>query len=195
MGAKRLYQLLIAGIVLAGLGLFGGMYLINGQLEKQAGQLEKQRQNLAVLDGQASQLAQAKADIAKYQNLADIAKNIVPQDKDQAQTVGEIVKLGKQNGVSLSSVTFPSSTLGANAKATKLSQLVPVKGISGVYNLTITIQSETKTPIPYTNFIAFLHALEQNRRTAQVSGITITPDATDPSRVTFSLTLQEYIKP
>jgi len=45
------------------------------------------------------------------------------------------------------------------------------------------------------NFIDFLDNLEQNRRTAQVSGVTITPDPQNPSLLSFSLVVNVYIKP
>lgn len=197
MSAKRLYQLLIAGVVLLTLALFGGTYVINSLLEKQAAELATQQRELAVLVAQGDELKQAKTDIAKYRELADIAKSIVPQDKDQAQTVGIISKLARQNNISLSSVIFPDSDLESIKKesAINLSQLTSVKGIPGVYSLILTIQSDIEQPVPYANFLAFLRDLEQNRRTAQVNAITITPNPDNPSRISFNLELQEYIKP
>jgi len=197
MSSKRLYQLLVGGIVLLALGLLVGAYLLNSLLQKQSQTLSEQRQQLAVLDGRETALKRAKADVEKYQDLGKIAKTIVPQDKSQAQTIGEIVKLADANGVKLSSFSFPTSTLGSKPGAanTSLSQLEKIAGIPGVYSLQIIVQSDASTLIPYNNFISFLQALEQNRRTAQVSTITVTPNSTNPSLISFSLTLQEYIKP
>lgn len=197
MNSKRLYQLLVAGIVLLAAGLVVGAYVLNSMLEKQAKTLTEQRKQLAVLDGRELALKQAKADVEKYKDLAAIAKNIVPQDKSQAQTVREIVKLASANNVRLGSFAFPSSTLGVKVGGAKaeLSQLEKIKDIPGVYGLQIIVQSDGQSLVSYDDFINFLKALEQNRRTAQVSDITINPNSTDPSRITFSLTLQEYIKP
>ena len=197
MNSKRLYQLLVGGIILMILGLIFGAYFLSSLLQKQSHTLAEQQQQLAVLDGRDVALKQAKADVAKYQNLADIAKSIVPQDKSQAQTIGEIVKLANENNVKLASFSFPTSTLGdkTGASNASLSQLEKVANIPGVYGLQIVVQSAGEHPVPYNDFLQFLQALERNRRTAQVSSITITPDSTNPSRVSFSLTLQEYIKP
>ncbi|CAN5414169.1 hypothetical protein BH09PAT4_BH09PAT4_02090 [soil metagenome] len=197
MNSKRLYQLLVSGILLLIAGLIIGAYALSSMLEKQAKTLTEQREQLAVLDGRETALKQAKADVQKYKDLAEIAKNIVPQDKSQAQTVREIVKLANANSIKLGSFTFPSSTLGLKVGGTRaeLSQLDKVKDIPGVYGLQIVVQSDTQSAVPYDDFISFLKALEQNRRTAQVSNITINPDPENPSRITFSLTLQEYIKP
>ncbi len=129
----------------------------------------------------------------------------------------EIVNIAAANGVSLASITFPASTLGnlpngttpsagtsgstapsasgGNTKAASLSQLTPVKSIPGVYQLPITIKSDTNRPVQYEKFINFLSGLEHNRRTAQVVGIALQPDPDNPDLVNFNLTLNEYIKP
>ncbi len=197
MNSKRLYQILVSAIVLMAAGLLVGASVLSSILEKQSATLAEQRQQLAVLEGRDTALKRAKADVKKYQDLAKIAKSIVPQDKNQAQTIGEIVKLAKQNSIQLGSFSFPTSTLGAKVGGSKpgLSQLLRVKEIPGVYGLQITVQSDSTKPVPYNNFIRFLEALEQNRRTAQVSNIVISPNSTNPSNISFSLTLQEYIKP
>jgi len=67
--------------------------------------------------------------------------------------------------------------------------------MAGVYNLQIIIQEGTNSPVPYSKFIDFLSRLEQNRRTAQVTSIVLQPLATDRDNVSFTLTLNEYIKP
>ncbi len=70
-----------------------------------------------------------------------------------------------------------------------------VDGIPGVYALPITIQQEATAPITYAKFISFLQSLENNRRTAQVSNVNVTPNTQDRSKLTFSLTVNAYIKP
>ncbi|HEV7454182.1 MAG TPA: hypothetical protein VGO07_02890 [Candidatus Saccharimonadales bacterium] len=198
MSAKRLYQLLLGSIGLCIVVLLAGMYISTAVLKKQSGQLVKAKTNSAVLDQKQQQLNKARADITKYKSLSEIAQNIVPQDKNQAQTVREIVAIAEANGIKLGSITFPSSTLGgvgvgsANAA---LSQLKPVKGIGGVYSLEIAIQSDTTQPSDYDQFISFLDALEHNRRTALVNGITILPDPTKPNKLSFTLNVSEYLKP
>lgn len=198
MSSRRLHLTLLIILGVLVLGLLGGTYVFAHLLSQKAQTLAKERQQIAILDGRQSALTKAKADVKKYQQLATIAKSIVPQDKDQAQTIGEIVKLASQNNVRLGSFVFPSSTLGAAGAATSkaaLSQLEPVKGIPGVYGLQIVVQSDTNHPAAYYNFLHFLESIEQNRRTALVTGISITPDPKNPAAIGFSLTLEEYIKP
>lgn len=191
--AKRVYLILSGLIVLSLLALAGCGYAADKFLKDKSKDVHDARLKTMVLEAQQAGLRKAKSDIDKYKDLAEIAKDIVPQDKDQAQTVREISNLAAKNGVRLGGITFPTSTLGA--KATTDSQLKPVKSIEGTYVLDITVRSDSKISAPYSSLLGFLQSLESNRRTALVTGITLTPDAKSPGKVQFSLTISEYIKP
>lgn len=200
MNSKRIYYAMIFVIVLLVAAIFGGAYMANLQLQRQAKILTDYKTKAAVLQREQAGLVKAKKDVATYSDLEKIAKTIVPQDKDQAQAVREIINIASEAGIKPTSITFPTSTLGtptssASSKQSALSQLTPVKGISGVYNLQITIQQDSTSPVPYTKFIDFLSRLEQNRRTAQVTSVLLQPSPTNRTMVSFTLTLDEYIKP
>jgi hypothetical protein len=200
MTSKRLYYILLAVVTVLVLGFVGGAYGASSILQQQSQTLVEARSKSASLEQQQVQLNRAKASIAKYKEVGAIAKSIVPQDKDQAQAVREVVNIAAENGVQLGAITFPTSTLGnatsgAAAGGGKLSQLKAAPGITGVYTLQITVQSDATRPTNYNKFIDFLADLERNRRTALVSGLNLQPDAKDPSLVSFTLTVEEYIKP
>lgn len=209
MSSKRLYFILLAAIFLLGAATLGVVYEADQLLQQRSNVLVEQKAASIAADNQQAQLSKNKKDITKYKELNSIAKTIVPQDKDQAEAVLEIVRLAQQSNIPrLSSVTFPTSTLGAKPLAgartpgtpapstnTKLTQLIPVKNIPGVYDLQITVQQSDAAAIPYSTFITFLQNLEQNRRTAQVSNISIIPNSKNPNLVAFTLTIDEYIKP
>lgn len=193
LNAKRVYYILCGLIAVSLIALGACGYFANGFLKTQSKDVHDARLKTMVLEQTQSGLTKAKADIEKYKELAEIAKDIVPQDKDQAQTVREISNLAAENGVKLGGITFPTSTLGA--KATTDSQLKAVQSIKGTYSLEITVRSDSKASAPYNNFLGFLQSLESNRRTALVTGITLTPDTKSPGKIQFSLTINEYIKP
>jgi hypothetical protein len=200
--ARQLYYILIGMVTLLCLGLFGVAYSTDTILGAQATKLSKLKAESDALQAQESTLAKNKKDIEKYKDLNIIAQTIVPQDKDQAQAVREIVNIAAQSGINkLSSITFPSSALGSTARGPgtsgnpNLTQLTPVKGLAGVYELQITIVQDSTNRVPYDKFTTFLEKLEQNRRTAQVSAITVQPDALHPDSVAFTLVVNEYIKP
>ncbi|HSH18722.1 MAG TPA: hypothetical protein VK978_05060 [Candidatus Saccharimonadales bacterium] len=209
MNTKRVSYLMIGLLSLLVLGILGSAYLANGLFEKQAATLNELKLKSEILAAEQQSLIKAKKDVATYKPLADIARVIVPQDKDQAQAVREIVKLARESGIQPSSITFPTSNLGAvtpGAAATgtvaapstgknNLSQLTPVKGATGLYVLPIVITQDAATAVPYDRFITFLGKLEQNRRTAQVSDIVLQPSTKDRNLLSFTLTVDQYIKP
>jgi hypothetical protein len=216
MTSKRLHLIMIAVLVLLFIGLVGGAYGINTLLASRADKLVTLKAKGQALAQEQLSLNQAKKDITTYAGLDKIAQSVVPQDKDQAEAIREIVNLAATNNVSLASITFPASSLGTgpvassgttappataspgaavNSKVGALSQLTAVKNIPGVYQLPITVVGDSNQPVQYNKFISFLSDLEHDRRTAQVSGITIQPDTKNTSLLTFSLTINEYIKP
>ena len=198
MNSKRTYFVLIALNCFFVVALIGGAYLANQLLANQSKSLVKLRLQAGSLDAQATALTKAKQEVKKYSELSNIARSIVPQDKDQAQTVREIVNIAARNGIQLGSVTFPTSTLGQKATAgssSAHSQLSIVKGINGVFTLQIVVQSSPGAQIPYSKLLDFLNDLEHNRRTALVSDISLTPNDTNNNNVSFNITLVEYLKP
>jgi hypothetical protein len=194
--AKSLRMILIGVIGLALVLLGVSTYKANDMLKGKSKDVRAAQLRAEVLQQEETVLRKAKADIEKYKDLAAIAKSIVPQDKDQAQTAREITNLAAASNIKLGAITFPNSLLGGKlSKGTKDSQLKPAAGIPGTYTLTITLQSADKIPARFSDFVTFLQALEQNRRTALVTGINLTPDANSSDRLQFTLTIDEYIKP
>lgn len=196
MKSKHVYFIMIGLIVLLLAGLVGGSYGVDSMLQQQSKKLVSLKAKNQTLSQQQTGLAKAKEDVQQYTSLEQIAKSIVPQDKDQAEAVREIVNIAKTSGVSLSSINFPSSTLGAGtATKSSITQVKPVTGIKDVYELEITLQSDATNPVSYSQFIDFLSKLENNRRTAQVSSISLQPLPSNRNLLTFTLILDEYIKP
>lgn len=182
-----------------GIGILAGAREANSLLQKQSNTLIGLKASEQATEAQKSQLAQDKQDIAKYSDLNTIAQSVVPQDKNQALAVREIAGLANASGIpQLSSVAFVPSTLGGTTTVKTpngLTQVTPVKGIPGVYDLQITITQSSTAEVPYGNFITFLQKLEQNRRTAEVSSINILPDQKNPGMISFTLVIDEFIKP
>lgn len=206
MTSKRLRLILIGLMGLLFIGLIAGTYEADQLLKSQANKLITLKAKTQALAAEQLGLTKAKIDIKTYSDLESIAKSVVPQDKDQAEAVREIVNIAAANGISLATISFPASNLGstttsaASAVTTtkttaSLSQLQPVKNISGVYQLQINVVGDSTKPVAYDKFISFLSALEHNRRTAQVSTISIQPNLTNRNLLTFTLSLNEYIKP
>jgi len=206
--SKKLYFVMLGVVLMMCMGVGAIVYLGNAMLSNQSKKLVSLKLDNQVIDSQQIALGKAKQDVQKYTALDQIAKQIVPQDKDQAKVTREIVSIASDLGIKISNVTFPASSLGTivpklpsdstapvPAPTTSTTQLKAVDGISDLYQLDITVISDTAKPTSYSNLIAFLDRMEQNRRTSQVTQINITPDSKNRSLLNFSITLTVYTKP
>ena len=219
MNSKRTFFLLLAVSALLICAILGAAYASKSILTSKSQELVSLKAKLQGYKAQEVGLVQAKKDIATYNSLFSIAKTVVPENKNQAQTVRQIVKLANDNSIVLGSVSFPSSTLGAGTagsaaapnkptlgspvapkslnlgSSADLSQLSAVSGSPGVYVLQINVASDANQPANFSQLINFLSSLENNRLTAEVTTVNIVPDSTSPNRFSFSLSLNSYIKP
>lgn len=202
MTAKKLYYGLLGSLVLIAIAVIATVFYGNQMLGSQNKKLAETKVQLANLDSVQSSLVTAKRDIEQYSVIEQIAKTVVPQEKDQAKTVREIVKIADESGISIASISFASSTLGNTGKAkapaastgTSTTQTEKVEGLTGVEKLPITVTSDSGKPVSYRNFLQFLERLEQNRRTSQVADVNIQPSADNRNFLNFSLKLNVYIK-
>lgn len=200
------------GAVVVVTGLTAASVILgSSMLQKKSAELVELKLQDRLIEEQEIALLQAKKDIEKYQELDEIAKSIVPQDKDQAKTVREIISLADQAGVKIASIGFPDSSLGTKipllspstnsdgttqapaVQAPPLTQVKPVDGIKGVYEMSVDIN--VTTDITYLQLIDFLTRLEQNRRTAQITSIGITPNNFNRNLLNFNIQMNVFVKP
>lgn len=171
-------------------------------------------------DAQLTNLEKAKKQVQQYAFFKDVAKTVIPSDKNQAEDIIEINRLADEAGISIQSITFPTSTLGLTTATTSaaasdattgssaksaISQAKPVTGIPGLYSLELTITPESASTAPaskqltYAKMLDFLNRIENNRHTAQITEVDITPSSTGNSVLgsgfTFVLKINIFIKP
>lgn len=193
--------MLLASCVVLGMSVFVATYFVNSMLHKQSDKLVAVKLENRLLDEQQTALLAANKTVQKYSELNTVAKAVVPQDKDQAKAVRELVKVANESGIKLGAISFPASTLGqvvpkgTSAAPSSVTQVKPVTGIPGVFIMEINVQQDSSSPTTYPNLIDFLSRLENNRRTAQVSNVTVQPTPQDRTKLTFSLVVNTYIKP
>ena len=166
------------------------------------------------VEAQLSSLELAKKEVEKYAYFNEVAKTVIPNDKDQAQAVLAIFQMAQEVGIAIANITFPTSNLGTGtgsasatgtgSESTAISQAKPVEGISGLYSLQLTITPQTEQDVPpdkfatYSKFLDFLKRLERDRRTAQITEVSIEPLAEEtapPQAINFSLTIKIFIRP
>ncbi len=185
-----------------------------GKLSKKSKELVDVKLKTKTLDSQLTALEAAKKQIAKYGYFNDVAKTVIPNDKDQAKAVLDITQQANKSGISIASITFPTSTLGGRTTSTSatsgssslnaISQAIPVTGIKGLYSLQLTVvpltgpNVTTDNKVTYPKFLDFLKRIEHDRRTAQITQISIQPmsDKSGPTgEISFSLVINIFIRP
>lgn len=211
LGSLGLCALLFMAILFIGLSFLG----------KESQQMVDLKVKSQTADAQLTNLESAKKQVEKYSFFKDVANTVIPNDKDQATAVLEVTNIAQEVGINIQSITFPASTLGLTTGTTSatttqqdatsssaapkaISQAKPVQGIPGLYSLqlTITPESDAKTPpdkiITYNKMLDFLHRIENNRHTAQITDVSISPASSQGNtsgNLTFSLTTNIFIKP
>jgi hypothetical protein len=211
----KLYRYLLMGLLALIAIIFVGVTFVGmGKLSHRSQELVDAKLKSKTLDAQLTALEAAKKQIDKYGYFNDVARTVIPNDKDQAQAVLDITQQAGKAGFSIASITFPTSTLGGKTTSTSatngssvlnaVSQAIPVEGISGLYSLQLTVVPLTGPTVPasekvtYPKLIDFLKRIERDRRTAQIAQITIQPqsDSDGPTgEINFSLVINVFIRP
>jgi hypothetical protein len=211
LDSKKL-RLILLGLMAVSVLLFIAIIFIGtSALSSKSQQMVALKVKSQTADLQLSNLEQSKKDVEKYSYFKQVAKTVIPSDKNQAQTVLDIFQIADAAGISIQTITFPSGTLGATAAVaaqdatsastqTAITQAKPVLGIPGLYSLelTITPQSNKDAPpdkaVTYSKMLDFLSRIEKDRRTAQISQIDIQP-AGGNQGLSFNLSVNTFIKP
>jgi hypothetical protein len=218
MTAKRL-RLALLGLL--GLGILLFLIIASAGLSKLSAKSKDMvglKQQSQLLDAQLDSLSGAKKQIQQYGYFKEVAKTVIPADKDQAKAILDISQFAAQTGFLIGGITFPTSTLAGqsttsvpstttNAATATPSQIIsqakPVSGIPGLYSIDLTITPQTGCEIPsplqitYPKMINFMRKIEQNRRTAQITQVIISPviNPQCQEQFNFTLTIAIFIKP
>lgn len=212
MNAKRFYFVSIGLVALLLLGLGAALFFMNSFLQKSSDKLVQAKLESRVAEERETYYIQAKKDLEKYKDVGETLVKVLPKDKDQAKAVAEIGRIADETGIKIQQISFPSSALGekkaaaatttttttttAAAPATpSVTQTKPVEGVSGVLGIetNVVFQSSDATKLTYSQVLSFLEKIEKNRRTMQVSSISITPK--DNNNVAAAITIKIFVKP
>ncbi len=220
MNAKRLYFVLIGFLILLIIGGGSAFVFADSFLSKQANKVSDLKVQQAVLEAQESSFIKARNDLKKYESLKASIDRVLPEDKDQARAVRELFTIAEETGMKISQITFPTSDLGRQTKTPaatstpgtaspapsssptttpSITQAKPVDGISGVLGITAAVEvgpMNEDEPITYGDFLEFMNKLEQNRRTMQVSQVTLNPvEQQQGGEFDFSFSVTIFVKP
>jgi len=209
LNSKTFFYVMVSVFSLSILGGGAMLYFANTMLQQRSSNVVELKLESAEVEAQQAAYQAAKKDVEKYQYLNDMINGALPQDKDQARTVREIFLLAKQAGITIKSVQFPSSTLGAVTAApaagvaasgpSAITQAKPVEGLKGVYSIETIVTpyaDDKQYKVRYDQLINFLGRIESNRRAMQVASLELKPlGQSETDSISFTLTLNIFIKP
>jgi hypothetical protein len=220
--SKKLHLYLL---ILVALTLLFSFYIVSyssGWLSDSSKDLTALREELLGLERKQLDLEIAKKTLKENGSVVDNLKLVLPSEKEQARVVQEIESIADTANVTISSVGFPSSTLGSAAVSAPkpqnsepqaevkpattpetVSQAEPIKEIPGVQSINITIGTiSSKDPsikgVRYDEMMSLIRLFERNRRTMQIQSIDIgqNPNSSDgPATYTLSLSMLIFIQP
>lgn len=222
MTAKKLHRylqvLFLGGLVFS---VFIVKYAVDW-LTESSKELTTLRVEVAGMDKKQADLEKAKKTLSDKADEVSTLSMVLPEDKDQARIVQELYAIASQANVTIDSVGFPSSTLGAitpkpvtpveaptstptptpateQPKPVKtISQATPVKEIPGVQSIelsigTITSKDASIKGVRYEEMMSLIRLIERNRRTMQIRSIGIGQSETVTGSPTYNLTLSIVI--
>jgi Tfp pilus assembly protein PilO len=218
---SRKFRIVLLGLLALSILAFAGVFIIGrSTLKTKSQKLVELKLQSDVVNQQLANLKQAKKEIDQYGYFKSIARSVVPADKDQAQAILDISRFADQSGFLIASITFPSSSLDKQSSATSpapaksnaasakpsavISQAKPVPGINGLYSIELTVTPQSgpdvapEKQVTFPKMISFLQKIEHNRRTAQISQVTVQPktdEKTNSQIFNFTLTINIFMKP
>src|SRR6266446_3539828 len=160
LNSRRLRLVLIGGLLLSVVAFLAIAFFGLGLLSTKSQKIVDLKVQTETADAQLANLESSKKQIEKYSYFKDVAKTVIPSDKDQAESVLEIFQMADASGIAIQSITFPASTLGLTTSTTQqdatsssstrsvLSQAKPVTGIPGLYSLELTITPDYGNTVP-----------------------------------------------
>lgn len=141
-------------------------------------------------DSEVSRLENLKTILERDKDTVDKAARIVADTQSyqyQDQIIKDLTAYAKATGVTILRYDFNSGATSGPAAAQPATGTEPagLKSVSVAISLT--------NPVPYNNFMRFVHAIEANLTKMQLAGISI---ATDPSNAVIAntLTIKVYTK-
>src|SRR4051812_13019967 len=117
MNAKRLRLVLLGALVLGVVLFLTIASLGSSKLSAKSEDMVTLKQQSQLLEAQLNSLSSAKKQIQQYGYFKEVAKTVIPSDKDQAKAVFDISQFADQSGFLIGTITFPTSSLSKQSTA------------------------------------------------------------------------------
>lgn len=185
---KAFFALLAVTILVIGAG--GGLYYyLNSSLvslNQDVGELLAEQE---VIGTQIQVYEETKQKVEELSFVEDLADEVLPQSKEQANVVAEIRRFVSSAGLQLEAVSF-SSASGSTGLST--SQTEAVTSLPGVRVLPVT--AVISSGATYDQILDLLTKVESNQRKMQVTEVSLTPIPGSDVIANFTLKMNIYLR-
>ena len=176
MTTKKAHYLIVASVAILVLLLFATLYFGFSVMKKESQKIIEAKLNIAKAQKTESIYGSNKELYIKNQDLAQKINDFIPTEKEQDLVVAQLNSFANQSQLTISTISFPNSTLDPNSKQkvkTDISQATPVKGLSGVYEIPIvvTVADTNSETINTDNLLKLLDLIESSPRNMRITSI------------------------
>ena len=176
MTTKKAHYLIVASVISLVLILFAILYFGISIMKKESQKIIEAKLNIAKAQKTESIYSSNKDLYLKNQDLAQKINDFIPTEKEQDLIVAQLNSFANQSQLTLSTISFPNSTLDPNSKQkvkTDISQATPVKGLNGVYEIPIvaTVEDTNSETVNTDNLLKLLDLIESSPRNMRITSI------------------------
>ncbi len=177
----------LVAVIAAGVGVF---YLFDKQLVTMNHDISKLKAEQTAAQSQINSYEATKKKVEELAFVRQLAFEVLPGEKEQANTVAELKKFVIDAGMIFEALTFTgeSSAIGGGGS----SQTQAADGINGVRVLPASIQIAAGAT--YEQVLSLLQKIETNQRKMQVTELTLVPDETGTKFSTITINVDIYLK-
>lgn len=186
---KNMFYGLLAAIVIMLLGGGALYYYFDKDLVALNEEVSELLAEKDVIGTQIDVYEDAKKKVEELSFVSDLADNVLPQSKEQANVVAEIRKFITDAGLTLETLTFSGSEGGAGLS---ISQTEAVSSLAGVRAL--PVNATIASGATFDQFINLLQIIEGNQRKIQVTELTLTPETGSNLFSSITLKLNIYLR-
>ncbi len=176
MTTKKAHYLIVASVISLVLILFAILYFGISIMKKESQKIIEAKLNIAKAQKTESIYSSNKELYLNNQDLAQKINDFIPTEKEQDLIVAQLNSFANQSQLTLSTISFPNSTLDPNSKQkvkTDISQATPVKGLNGVYEIPIvaTVEDTNSETVNTDNLLKLLDLIESSPRNMRITSI------------------------
>lgn len=184
MKPKQLYFVLLGLIGLITVGTLGAYYMLHGTLNAKIASLKKISGDITLENEQIDRIKKLEKDLREIEPLAEKAQAVLPQQKQQDEVVAQISTIVRNNGLSISGLTFEATKgLPDDKSQTEASS------ISGILLMPVHFN----TVSTYQQLTDLLLSFERQQRFMRVATLDIS--RIEGGSITTNISLEVFLKP